>query len=174
MRMLCGLALAALLWAPLACRHKKPPAQQIVEETTRVPTTVQIGDPRAAGQVVSGFYEIEDKAWRWTGKQFVVELGTPLGAAGRGATLDLYFTIPPVVIEKNSSITLSASVDGNVLPPETYTKPGEYVYKRDVPSSLMNADSVRVAFELDKTMTPGAADARVLGVIATKAALVRK
>ena len=115
-------------------------ASKSCRRPTRVPTTVQLGDPRAAGQVVSGFYDIEDGAWRWTGKQFVVELGTPLGAAGRGATLELHFTIPPVVIEKNPSITLSASVDGNVLPPETVTKPGEYVYKRDVPASLMNAE----------------------------------
>ena len=86
----------------------------------------------------------------------------------------MHFTVPPVVIEKNPSITLSASVDGNVLAPETFTKPGEYVYKRDVPGSLMNADVVRVTFELDKTMTPGGADTRVLGVVATKAGLVRK
>jgi len=169
-----GLALAALLWAPVACKHKKPAAQQIVQEAARIPTTVHMGDPRAAGQVVSGFYDIEDGAWRWTAKQFVVELGTPLGAAGRGATLELQFSIPPVVIEKNPSITLSASVDGNLLPPETYTKPGEYVYKRDVPASLMNAESVKVTFEVDKTMTPGGADTRVLGVVATTAGLVRK
>jgi hypothetical protein len=174
MRIVWALALAALLWAPVACKHRKPAAQQIVQEAARVPTSVQLGDPRAAGQVVSGFYDIEDGAWRWTGKQFVVELGTPLGASGRGATLELHFTIPPVVIEKNPSIALAASVDGNLLPPETYTKPGEYVYKRDVPPSLMNAEVVRVAFELDKTMTPGGADNRVLGVVATKAALVRK
>ena len=174
MRIRCGLALAALLWAPLACKHKKPAAQQIVQESTRVSTTVHLGDPRAAGQVVSGFYDIEENAWRWTGKQFVVELGTPIGATGRGAALEFYFTIPPVVIEKNPSITLSASVDGNLLPPETYTKPGEYVYRRDVPAGLMNAETVRVTFELDKTMTPGGADTRALGVIATKVGLVRK
>jgi len=169
-----ALAFAALLWAPLACKHKKPAVQQIVPEATRVPTTVQLGDPRVAGQLISGFYDIENGAWRWTAKQFAVELGTPLGASGRGATLELHFTIPPVVIEKNPAITLSASVDGNVLPPETYTKPGEYVFKKDVPASLMAPDTVRVAFELDKTISPGGADSRVLGVIATKAGLVRK
>src|SRR5436305_15170888 len=114
MRIGWALALAALLWAPLACKHKKPPAQQIVQEAARVPTTVQLGDPRAAGQVVSGFYDIEDGAWRWSGKQFVVELGTPLGAMGRGATLEPYFSMPPVVIRTTHSITLSASVYGTL------------------------------------------------------------
>ncbi len=174
MRIGVSLALAALLWAPLGCKHRKSEAPLIAPETARIPTTVHIGDPRAAGQLVSGFYDIEDNAWRWTGKQFEIELGTPLGAAARGATLELQFTIPPVVAEKNHSLTLSASVDGNLLPPETFTKAGDFVYKRDVPPALMVAESVKVVFELDKTMSPGGSDTRELGVVATTAGLVRK
>jgi hypothetical protein len=173
MRIGIGLALAALLWAPVACKHKAPAASTAVE-TKRIATTVQMGDPRAAGQLVSGFYDIEDNAWRWTGKQFIVELGTPIGAAGRGATLELQFTIPPVVIEKNGSVTLSASVDGNVLPPETFTTAGEHTYKRDVPASLLGGDSVKATFDLDKAMQPAGGDQRVLGIVANSAALVRK
>ena len=71
-------------------------------------------------------------------------------------------------------MTLSASVDGNVLPPETYTAPGEHIYKRDVPAMLLDADSVKVTFEVDKTLGPSPGDERVLGVIATAAALNRK
>jgi hypothetical protein len=178
MRIEWAVALVALLWVAPACKKKKPAPQPVAQtaakEAARIPTVVHLGDPRAAGQVLSGFYDIEDGAWRWTAKQFVVELGTPLGSAGRGATLELQFAIPQVVIAKNPSITLSATVDGNLLPPETYTKAGEQVYKRDVPASLLSAESVKVAFEVDKTMTPGGADTRVLGVVATSAGLVRK
>src|SRR3569832_1976660 len=160
------LALAALLWAPLACKHKRPEAAATAVDTKRIASTVQMGDPRAAGQLVSGFYDIEEGAWRWTGKQFVVELGTPLGTSGRGGTLQLQFTIPPVVIEKNTAVTLSASVDGNVLPPETFTTPGEHTYKHDVPAGLLGGDSVKASFDLDKAMSPGGADQRVLGIVA--------
>jgi hypothetical protein len=173
MRIGIALAVALLLWTPVACKRKAPAGTQSVD-TKRIASRVQMGDPRAAGQLVSGFYDIEENAWRWTGKQFVVELGTPLGAAGRGATLELTFTIPPVVIEKNGSVTLSATVDGNVLAPETYTTAGEHTYKRDVPASLLGGDSVKASFELDKATSPGGADQRVLGVVTNSAALVRK
>jgi hypothetical protein len=173
MRIGIGLALAALLWAPVACKQKRPATATAVD-AKRIASTIQMGDPRAAGQLVSGFYDIEENAWRWTGKQFIVELGTPLGASGRGATLQFQFTIPPVVMEKNGAVTLSASVDGNVLPPETFTTPGEHTYKHDVPAGLLGGESVKASFELDKAMPPCGADQRVLGIVANSAALLRK
>jgi hypothetical protein len=166
------LALAALLWAAPGCKRK--PAEPAAQNAKRVPITITIGDPRAAQQLVSGFHEIEGDSWRWTAKQFVVELGTPAGAAGRGATLEFRFTVPPVIIEKNQSVTLSATVDGNLLPAETYKQPGDLIYTRDVPESLLGRDSVKVAFEVDKPFSPGAGDQRVLGVIATSVSLIRK
>jgi hypothetical protein len=166
------LAVAALLWAAPGCKRKS--AEPSAQEARRIPISVTMGDPRAAQQLVSGFYDIEDGAWRWTGKQFVVELGTPSGAAGRGATLELRFSVPPPVLEKNQAVTLGASVDGNVLPRQTFTQPGEAVYKQDVPEALLGGESVKVAFEVEKAFEPGGADQRQLGVIAMSASLVRK
>jgi hypothetical protein len=171
MRIGIGLAMAALLWASAGCNHKESGGAQ---ETRSAAPTVQMGDPRAAGQLVSGFYDIEGGTWRWTAKQFVVQLGTPVGANANGATLELQFTIPAVVIEKNTSVTLSAAVDGNALPPETYTKAGEYVYKRDVPANVLGGNVVKASFEVDKSLIPSGADQRVLGVVATSVRLVRK
>jgi hypothetical protein len=71
-------------------------------------------------------------------------------------------------------VTISATVDGNVLAPETVTSPGEHVYKRDVPAELLGGDSVKATFAVDKTLEPGVDDRRVLGVIATSASLIRK
>jgi hypothetical protein len=168
------LALAAVLCAGPACKRKRGSPSQSAQEAKRIPLTVTIGDPRAAQQLVNGFFDIEDGAWRWTTKQFTIELGTPIGASGRGATLEFHFSIPEAVIAANRSLTLSAAVDGNVLPPQTYTQAGVAVYKQDVPGSLLNKESVKVVFEVDKTFTPGGADTRALGVIATSASLVRK
>ena len=72
-----------------------------VEERRRAwpaPSTWAIASWRR--QLVSGFYGIETGAWRWTGKQFAVALGTPAGAAQKGAVLELKLTVPPVTIEK--------------------------------------------------------------------------
>lgn len=173
MRIGAVLALAALLWAAPGCKSKKN-AAVTAENAKRIPISITMGDPRSAQQLISGFHEIEGNAWRWTTKQFVVELGTPAGAAGRGATLELRFNVPPVVIEKNQSVTLTAAVDGNVLPPQTYTQPGDYIYKQDVPTGLLGKESVKVSFELDKAIEPGGVDQRQLGVIATTVALNRK
>jgi hypothetical protein len=171
-----GVALlAAVLFAPAGCHRKKKAAPEAaVEEGPRTATMVTLGDPKSAPQLVSGFYDIENGAWRWTGKQFTAELGVPFGSGQKGAALELNFTVPDVVIEKSKTVTLSASVDGNALPPETYSKAGEYTYKRDVPPALLNAASVKVTFTLDKTIQPGGGDLRDLGIVAASVGLKGK
>jgi hypothetical protein len=176
MRIALGLALVAvLLWIPAGCRRgRKAEAEAAAAGGPRIATTVHMGDPKSAGQLVSGFYDIEDNAWRWTGRQFTVELGTPPGAAQNGATLELQLTVPQPVIDQLKSIQLNASVDGNLLPPETYSQPGVYSYQRDVPAALCGKESVRISFELDKAMAPGATEQRELGVVASSVGLKAK
>jgi hypothetical protein len=171
-----GVALlAAVLWASAGCHSKRKAAPEAtVEEGPRTATMVTLGDPKSAPQLVSGFYDIENGAWRWTGKQFTVELGVPFGAGQKGAALELNFTIPDVVIDKSKTVTLAASVDGNALPPETYTKAGEYTYQRDVPPAILQAGTVKVTFTLDKTIQPGGGDLRDLGVVAASVGLKGK
>jgi hypothetical protein len=63
-----------------------------------------------------------------------VNLHPPARSAQQGAVLELHLTVPPPTIEKLGSITLSASIGGAALAPETYSKAGEYTYRRDVPA----------------------------------------
>jgi hypothetical protein len=97
-----------------------------------------------------------------------------LGAAQKGATLQLRLTVPAVVIEKLTTITLSATIGGSALPPETYTQPGDYTYTREVAPALLAGESVRVDFQLDKSMPPSGADLRDLGVVVLSAGLQSK
>ncbi len=170
------LAVSAVL--SLACSSAPQPAPQsaVTQPAPAQPaqglaTTVHMGDPKSAGQLIAGFYGIEAGAWRWTGKQFAVELGTPYGAAAKGAAVEFKLSIPAVVIEKSKSVTLTASADGTALPPETYSAPGAYTYHRDLPPALLAHDSVKVTFTLDKTFHPGGGDLRELGVVASSVAL---
>ena len=164
------LAVAVLLWTPAGCKRRRSAALN----SKGIATVVQMGDPRAADQLTSGFYDIDENAWRWTRKQFAVEIGTPLGANTRGATLEVALTVPPVIIERNGSVTLSANIEGTQLQPETYSKAGDFVYRRDVPPDLLGPAAVKGTFEVDKTFTPGGPDQRVLGIVVTTVALVRK
>jgi hypothetical protein len=164
---------AAALSLTAGCRRHAPqPAPQAAaEQAPRLASTVHMGDPKSAVQLLSGFYGIEAKAWRWTGGQFIVELGTPYGAAQKGAALEFKLAVPAAVIEKSKSVTLAASADGQPLSPETYTIPGQYIYSRSLPPTALARDSVKVTFTVDKTIAAGGGDMRDLGVVATSIGL---
>jgi hypothetical protein len=167
-----ALLICALLLA--GCKNGAVRVQQTVEEAPQLPPSVGMGDPKSAAQLVSGFHAIEDNAWRWTQKQFSVKLGRPLGAARTGGVLSLSLSVPPVVIEKSGPVTLTASIDGTDLAPQTYSKPGADTYKRDVPANLLAGDPVRVDFRLDKVMPPAGGDVRELGIVVLSAGLEAK
>jgi hypothetical protein len=128
---------------------------------------VQANDPKASKQLVQGFHEVEQGRYRWTMGHFSVSLRPPLHASERGARLILKFGVPEPVIAKLKSIKLSASVDGLALPEETYSKPGVYVYARDVPAQALGKRMVAASFALDKWLPPGDPDRRELGVVVT-------
>ncbi len=163
-----------LVLATPGCKQRTVETRPAAGEPARLATTVHTNDARSAGQLLSGFYGIENGAWRWTGREFAVALGTPAGAAQKGAVLELKLTVPPVTIEKLQSVTLSASMNGAALAPETYTKPGQYSYRRDIPATALSGDSAKVNFQLDKAMPPAGADVRELGIIVSSAGLESK
>jgi len=103
-----------------------------------------------------------------------VVLRPPIGAAQSGATLVMALTVPQVAIDHAKSLTLSASIEGTPLPPETYTKAGQYEYKRDAPASALSKPAVRIQFSLDNAMPPAGAERRELGIIVASVGLQPK
>ncbi|HVW86752.1 MAG TPA: hypothetical protein VHB50_18835 [Bryobacteraceae bacterium] len=165
----CAVALAVLLLSSGACRgkhHRTTVQNDESEGGPQIAAVVRTNDPATSAQLLSGFYGVEGGAWRWTAGKFSVLLRSPLGGAQRGATLHFAFTIPDVAIEKLKTITLTASAGGTKLKSESYSKPGPYTFTADVPARMLAADSIRVDFELDKSIPAGAVDQRELGVIA--------
>lgn len=157
--------LAAFLLALPACKQRTTRTVQPIEEKPRLSSTIHMGDPAFAGQLVNGFYGIEAKAWRWTGRQFSVELRRPASAVQKGGSLELHLTVPGSNFERLGSQSLSASIGGVEIPPETFSNPGDYVYRRYVPANLLMRDTVRIDFQLDKAVPPGAVDQRELGIV---------
>ncbi len=153
------------LLAPVGCKRKKH--AQADDQPAGLATMVNAADARTSAQLVRGFYDVEQNAWRWTGPSFAAKLRTPSTAAQKGAMLELKFTVPEVVTQKVGAVTLSASVNGQKLTPETYPKSGEYTYSRDIPASALQGESATVEFTLDKYMPGTAQDVRDLGVIVT-------
>ena len=169
LRWSCSVLLVTLALAPLGCERK-----QAGKEAPGMASTIHMGDPKTATQLISGFYGIEQNAWRWTGRRFSLALAPPLGAAQKGATLQLRLTVPSVIVEKLKTISLSAAIGGSALPPETYTQAGDYTYTREVAPALLAGGSVRVDFQLDKSIPPSGADLRDLGVVVLSAGLELK
>jgi len=159
-----------------ACKHRKVAERQTVEETgaPTLASTVHMGDPRAVMQLAAGFHDIEAHAWRWTMRKFSVYLRPPPGSAQKGAVLTMNLTVPPAVLDARKTISLSASVNGNKLGEDSWSNPGNYIYRCDVPGALLTGDAVRVDFELDKALPPTEKDARELGVVVSKVGLELK
>jgi hypothetical protein len=172
-RMGCSLMLVALLLAPLGCK-KKVRVGATDEETPKMMSVLNMGDPKIEPQLIKGLHGIEASAWRWTEKDFTVALRPPFGSGQKGARLTVKLTVPPVAIEKLKNVSLSATAGGSALPPETYTTAGDYIYVREIPASLLTGDSLRVDFQLDKAMAPSGADIRELGIIVLNIGLESK
>jgi hypothetical protein len=148
-------------------RDKKIRVQQTDEDSMTMASVVQMGDPKVQSQLLKGFYNIESNTWRWTMGKFSVALRPPRNAAAKGATLHLKFVLPEAVLSKIKTTSISASIGGSVLSPETYTQPGEFDYARDVDGKLLAGEAVNVEFSMDKFLTSGMVEDRELGVIAT-------
>ncbi len=164
------LTLTSLLLIGTGCkrRHRTSAQAQLTA------SSIFAGDPNVAGHFVTGFYGVEAGAWRWTAKDFAVDLSPPLHSNEKGAQLVMKLAVPDVVIQKLVSMQVSASINGLKLEPQIYTKPGQYTYTRDVPPDKLQSETVRIEFALDHTLPPTDIDHRQLGIIVSEVGLVAK
>ncbi len=170
--------LVCLALPGVSCKRRRRPKP--TEESTgsrrvmgAIPNHLETRDPAIASQLLKGFYKVED-SWRWTAGQFSVLLGIPKGAAANGGVLKLRFAIPEVVLAKLHEQTVSASINGKPLGPETYRTSGSQIYTRSVPPDLLTGTGVQVDFTVNPVLPPGSADMRELAVIASSISLEAK
>jgi|SRR5271166_1178741 len=166
--------LATMVLATEGCRNRRKAAAKPVTDNGRLVSVVNVVEPRTAGQLIRGFYPVESESWRWTMKQFMVTLATPPDAARRGASLELKFAIPEVIFNRLGPMAVSAAINGVALPPESYSKAGDYTYTRDVPASALSGDAVAVQFAVDKGLPPSEQDHRELAIVVTSVGLFPK
>jgi hypothetical protein len=164
------LILIPLLLLGAGCKRRHRSSSQ-----TQMPvSTVFAGDPNVAAYFAKGFYQVEENAWRWTAKDFSVDLAPPLHAEQKGAQLVVKLAIADPVIQKSGSVQLSAEIQGYKLDPQTYTKPGQYTYTRDVPPDKLQGPTVQIDFSVDHTLPPAGNDIRELGIIVSQVGLMAK
>jgi len=149
-----AVLIVSLVIASPACKRHKRVMVRTVEEAPAMASVVATADPNVASQLVSGFYGVEQNAWRWTAGRFSVILRPPRTASNKGATLELKFAIPDVAIKKMRGVSLSAYVNGTALAPETYTQAGQFTYTRDIPANLLPAKCRAWIFRSTKPSHP--------------------
>jgi hypothetical protein len=128
--------------------------------------TLSMDDP-ATDQLASGFYDLQPGGWRWSKPEFAVSLDLP----DSPVTLSLEMYVPPPNIRTLGPVTLSASVGGHALPPQTFRQPGPYTFQRSIPADWLAPGLNRFEFHIDKSLTPGAGDPRVLGIVVSSVSL---
>ncbi len=132
---------------------------------------MDMADMRTAGQLLRGFYQLENDRWRWTGQKFSVALKPPDGAEQRGATLGLHIYLPESQIESLGPMTLSACTGEFSLASETFSKGGTYIYSREIPKDALATSLLPVDFQFDKATAPFTGDGRQLAAIVTNVEL---
>jgi hypothetical protein len=110
---------------------------------------LKMNDPAAAPQLLSGFYEVENNAWRWMAEQ-----GSALVLGG--ARFEMTFYIPDAAPARRVTV----AVNGRTVAAETYPGPGRYTLSAPAPIS----GPAHVVISVDKSFQPGP-DKRRLGII---------
>ena len=170
-----AVAIAALTWLwSGGCRPRQAAEAAPAVEDAPLVSVVNVADPRAGPQLISGFYGVEQDAWRWTMKKFGVTLRPPARAAQNGATLEVKLNVPQALLDRVGAVSLRAAVRGVALAPETFSKSGGASYAREVPASALAGDEVPIQFDADKALPPEGQDRRELALIVTTIGLLPK
>ena len=154
----------AVIMALLARQRPAPAPNQAETADPSLASVFHTSDPRVAGQLLEGFHEAE-AGGRWTKSRFAVALGVPHLAPGAQPELVVKLFIPESEMAKLKSMTLTATVGGAALPPETFTSGGLHTYLRKLPLAAVRGDRVRADFALDKWQPAGTVDDRELAIV---------
>lgn len=68
-------------------------------------------------------------------------------------------------------MTLTASIDGEPLKPETFANGGTYDFVRDLPACFLDTNVLPISFSFDRYMPKSNTEGRDLGAVVLMAAL---
>ena len=146
-----------------------PPEQQrTLFQPEPLGSFVRMNQTNAKDYFVSGIYDLEADAWRWTGKRAVLRVRLK-------DTEDLKYVmklaVPGTVVERYGPVKLGIQLNGKPWEQVRYEKDGVYEWEKAVPAELLKPDSENVlAIETDKVL-PAEKGGRELGFILVWAGL---
>lgn len=158
------LVLALGLLALAGCAKSTPDLEE----------RINTADEAFAPQLLSGFYHVEERSWRWTKPAFAVALKPPRKAS-KGAILVMQYSLPQAVLEQLKEVTISSSIDGIPLQPEKCNQTGMLELRREIPAdALQGKTGVKIEFTVNPHLEPTPVDKRDLGLIVHSIGLIKK
>lgn len=79
-------------------------------------------------RILNGWHKMENRAWRWTGREFGAVIENRAGAT----RLEFVFQVTQALLKSSDTLVVEATVNGEPLPPETFRTPGKHVYSRPI------------------------------------------
>jgi hypothetical protein len=171
-RRLIPAAVAAAMLLTGCRRHEVIHPEPTEEGSVSLSPVVNMADLAVAMQLVRGFHEVEQNAWRWTMGKFAITLRPPEGAAQKGAKLVMQFSIPDASIQKLGPVTVTATTGTLEVGRLTMKAGGQYTFDAVVPATELQRETVTFDFALDKFLAAGTLDGRELGIIVSSIGLL--
>lgn len=166
--------LLALLLAAPACKRREVIHVEPTDESSQfLSSTLTMGDPKTNLQLLRGFHDVEQNAWRWTMGKFAVTLRPPEKGASKGAELLMKFSLPEPIFAKTGAMALTASINSSEVGRQTYTAAGNHEFRAEIPPALLKGEGVAVEFAWNKFVAAGVLDQRELASVVTSISLVQ-
>jgi hypothetical protein len=139
------------------------PAPDAAARQPELLSYLHLGDIRSRAQLVSGWYAMEDGAWRWMSNQAEATL-RPLSVAAQQFELQLFF--PPDFMDRaGTPVTVSVRLNGKPFTRAFYYAPGGQTLSAPVPPELLTQPVTRVTIRVSPSIRPTAKDLRTLGAV---------
>ena len=154
-------------WGELVVDSNQPPPELPGAKPPEMLSYLQLGDIRSRAQLVSGWYAIEDGAWRWMAPEAEATL-RPLPDQAVQFELQLFFP-PDFMRRAGSAVTVSVILNGKPFTSAMYFEPGGHTLAKRVPPELLGElftwPTTRVSIRVNPYVPPNATDQRALGAV---------
>ena len=149
-------------WGEMAIDSNRP-APVVAGASQELPSYLLLGDIRSRPQLVSGWYMIEDGAWRWMAPEAEAVL-RPLPDPAAQFELRLFFP-PDFMRRAGSPVTVSVMLNGKPLTGAIYYEPGSHRVVQNVPRESLTWPTTNVSIRVNPFLPPDSTDQRALGAV---------
>jgi len=149
-------------WGELALDSDQP-APELLGAKPELLSYLHLGDIRSRAQLISGWYTIEDGAWRWMAPEAEATL-RPLPDQAVQFELQLFFP-PDFMRRAGSPVNVSVMLNGKPFTSAMYFEPGGHRLAKLVPRELLTWPTTRVSISVNPSIPPSATDQRALGAV---------